>query len=211
MPPSRVAVPLVLLLAPLLGGCLEAQDGGDPQGGAPPATGTPTPPATATPTAPSPAPTPATTQATPTPVASAQPTPATAPTADASGAHVAVRDLASGGHSNATQPARLVLSTQAEYEAFWRGTLNTGEAPPAVDFSRERVVAALLGSKPNTCWSVRVTQAEREDGQVEVRVVTYAPGPGMMCGQAFTQPYHVVAIASVDEPVTFDERSETRS
>ncbi|HVM44668.1 MAG TPA: protease complex subunit PrcB family protein [Candidatus Thermoplasmatota archaeon] len=177
-------VALLAALALLAAGCLE-QDGEGPATQTPTPTGT-TPPASTTPT----------------------PTPVT-PTPPADG-EVPFRTLASGQQSATREEQRLIITDRNGYHAFWTGGAeDPQEAPPEVDFEQETVVAVASGARPNTCWALRVTNAT-DDGYANtvVTVTLFAPTPDLICGQAITYPWHLVALQGADRQVTF--REETR-
>ena len=55
-----------------------------------------------------------------------------------------IRTIAKGAQSNVDAPRQAVARTPAEWTALWR-THEYDKAAPAVDFSREMVVAVFMG------------------------------------------------------------------
>lgn len=126
----------------------------------------------------------------------------------------ALRTLDVGSWSGISERARLVIEDEAAWRAFWfnhtSGTLPHDPAPPPVDFSVERVVVALDGDKPDSCYAIRVAGAARDGPDTIVRVVSYLPPRESFCGLAITQPVHVVAIPQDGSRVRFED-SESRA
>lgn len=193
---------ILLGLVLFVAGCLEQTEG--------PATEDPSPsPATSTPVATEPPGSPPVTT-TPTPAPSPSPSPSPSPTPPPAGGAVAFRSLASGSFAGIQEPERVVITDEARYEAFWARVREDAAQPaPAVDFASETVVGVAIGGKSNTCWAVRVTNATDDGyGTTSVTVTTYSPSPDLMCGQAFTYPWHLVALEGSGRDVTFSDRTQ---
>lgn len=197
---TRILVVLAFLSLPLAG-CLEQEGGSGSDADDAPAPSTTVGSGGSQP--------PATTPAATTPAAST-PAPTGGGNASSGEGPLARRTLAAGQGSGHEEAARLVIEDEAAWARFWETHGSTSiPAPerPEVDFSREVVVAPMLGTKSNTCWAVRVTGATAEASRVVVEVTTYEPPRGAFCGMAMTQPHHVVALPRTGKPVTFDEKT----
>lgn len=110
-------------------------------------------------------------------------------------AEYAFRTVAHGGASGIREATRLVVRDAAAWRALWANHSSTQDpapAAPAHDFSKEALFVAIGPERSNTCWAVRVARIVVGPAETEVHVATYAPPPGMMCGQALSQPFHVV-------------------
>lgn len=110
---------------------------------------------------------------------------------------VPFQTLAQGHTSGYAQAGARIITTAAEWQAFWRqhaAVLVPAPAPPAVDFSREAVLVVSLGEKRTGGYSVEVTGVRREGDRLVVRAKVRAPGPGAIVTMALTQPYHMVRI-----------------
>jgi hypothetical protein len=106
--------------------------------------------------------------------------------------------------------ARLVVRDREAWEALWR-RIHQRQSPlpptPAVDFARQMVVAAALGTRPSGGYSIFVDSARGAgDGAV---VVVRSVSPGARCGVtgALTEPVDVALVPRREGAVTFEERS----
>lgn len=128
------------------------------------------------------------------------------------GGDVDFQTIERGRHTGVEGGTRQVIDTQDDWSAFWdEHTSRQMPAParPGVDFSEQRVVAAVLEDKGNGCWSVAVTNVTQAAGGIQVEVTTYEPTPDHACPSVIVRPYHFVAIPAGPEPITFLERTET--
>ena len=77
-------------------------------------------------------------------------------------APASIRTLDKGLDSNMDAARQATVHTAGEWEALWRA--HGGERTrPAVDFSKEFVVAVFLGSRPTAGFSVEIV-GTRDDG-----------------------------------------------
>lgn len=132
--------------------------------------------------------------------------------ATTSGGAYAFRTVEQGFSSGVHERTRRVILDEPAWRAFWAEHASyqaPPPEPPAVDFEREGVFVALAGDKPNTCWAERVESIDVQEATVRVRVVTYAPPPGVVCGQMVSQPFHFVTYPRTEKPVTLDEADAT--
>lgn len=125
---------------------------------------------------------------------------------------VAWRPLAAGQHSAIEDDRRVVLASQAEYDATWREHAAYAdprpEAPP-VDFGRERVVAAWLGPKPNGCWHADVTDVTREGATLLVHLAIVKPSPASACADVITHPFVAIAVPQGEETIAWNDTEKT--
>ncbi len=124
-----------------------------------------------------------------------------------------MRDLAQGQHSGHKQQDRRVITSQDEWKTFWETheeNRTDKSDPPEVDFSSERVVAVVLGERPNGCYSVKVTDVEpdQQSGETRVNVTEKVPSPDAVCPQVIVHPFHFVAVPADDTQVVFMEHEE---
>ncbi|WP_420128609.1 protease complex subunit PrcB family protein [Longimicrobium sp.] len=102
--------------------------------------------------------------------------------------------------------ARLVVTSQAEWEATWqRIWQNTRPvpAPPAVDFQHEVVLVAAMGSRSSGGHHIQLQQAAAQPGNVVVRVVETFPGEACVVTAAITEPVDVVRLPRTSQPIQF--------
>jgi hypothetical protein len=118
--------------------------------------------------------------------------------------------LADGAYSGIASPTQVVLRNAAEWETFWQqhtGNVTPPPAPPQVDFSRETVIAVVLGTRPTGGYAVRIVAVDPPAAPGEalvVRVEDSSPPPGTIVTQALTSPFHIVTIPRWDGPVRFE-------
>jgi hypothetical protein len=109
------------------------------------------------------------------------------------------RTIAKGDQSNVDEAKQVLVRTEAEWTRLWNQ--HAPDHPkPAVDFSKEMVVAVFMGSRPNAGFSTTITSAMAANGALVVRYKETAPAAGAVSAQVLTFPFHIVAIAKA--PVT---------
>lgn len=109
---------------------------------------------------------------------------------------------------------REVARDEATWAALWsRLRQGGGEGalpaqPPAIDFSREMVIAAAMETQ--SCVSkVTIRSVEQGRGELVVDLLEAPPSPNCVCITA-ERPLHVVRLRRSDDPVRFEvERGET--
>jgi PrcB C-terminal len=150
----------------------------------------------------------------PTPVApppSAAPAPdGAAPYApyDASGS-LPIRRIGQWTTSGIYSPERTVLRNDSTYARFWEA-LGVGQRP-AVDFSRDVVIAVAAGQRPTGGHAIAVERVARVGKAMMVEVVETVPGPGCWTAQQVTQPVDVVVVAAADaQEWSFSDRTRSQ-
>ncbi len=107
------------------------------------------------------------------------------------------------------EPTYLVIQTEEEWHALWRGTSALNVTPPTVDFETHTVLVAMLGSVRTTGYTIRITDVfPMEGGGYEVSVKTTSPGVRCITGPAFTYPVHMVSMPKSTGPFQFVVESE---
>lgn len=122
----------------------------------------------------------------------------------------AKRVLDRGQHSGHEEAMRPTITNESAWVEFWAVHGSKQSPPPerpAVDFSKERVVAVLLGEKPNGCWAVRTGNVTTQAQHTAVEVITYAAGPEMACASVVTTPFDIIAIPVGESRVIFEDRT----
>jgi protease stability complex PrcB-like protein len=117
----------------------------------------------------------------------------------------APRTIEKGDQSNVDDARQVLVRSEAEWTKLWQQ--HAPDHPrPAVDFSKEMVVAVFMGSRPTAGFSTTVTSVTTANGALLVRYKETTPGPGTVSAQILTFPYHFVAIpkAAVTD-VKFDK------
>ena len=127
------------------------------------------------------------------------------------GQSVSIRSLAKGAFSGIRDARQEIVKAADEWEKLWKqhaipaGT--TGKIPP-VDFSKEMVIVATLGTKRTGGYSIEIVSAEARDKSLIITVKKSAPPPGAITVQALTAPYHFVAVRRSDLKAEFVESQE---
>jgi hypothetical protein len=137
----------------------------------------------------------------------ASPTPMPTPSVASSPAGAAPgRVLEASSRSNGEDaPMGKAARTDAEWKALYQA-VNPDKTPPAVDFTKEMVVAVYAGSRADAGYAVAVTDVGYGADKV---VVTYKVSRGDgPAGQVISYPYVFVAINRSDLPVTFQDASK---
>jgi hypothetical protein len=107
------------------------------------------------------------------------------------------KTIAKGDQSNVDDAKQVLVRTDAEWSKLWQQ--HAPDHPkPAVDFSKEMVVAVFMGSRPNAGFSTTITSAMAANGALVVRYNETTPRAGAVSAQILTFPYHIVAIAKAD-------------
>lgn len=103
------------------------------------------------------------------------------------------RTIEKGDQSNIDDAKRVLVRTDAEWAKLWQQ--HQPDRPrPAVDFSKEMVVAVFMGSRPNAGFSTAVTSVTAANGVLIVHYTETRPPAGAVSAQVLTFPYHIVAI-----------------
>jgi hypothetical protein len=114
-------------------------------------------------------------------------------------------------NSGLDSPARLVVRDAETWRSLWAQIYrNHGVAPPipTIDFSREMLVVAALGSRASGGYSIMIDGASAQGSDVVVTVRSISPGPKCGVTAALTQPVDVARMPRRDGPVRFVERAE---
>ena len=116
---------------------------------------------------------------------------------------VSFQTIAKGNHSGIDESAQIVIRSQPDWTKFWQkhSAVETNpQAAPAIDLSKEVVVAIFLGKRPSGGYAVEITSVERSDGILTVIFRETTPKPGVITTQAFTHPFHIVRVGVEGTP-----------
>ena len=117
-----------------------------------------------------------------------------------------LRSLGKGGFSGIGEAKQEVIKDKAAWEKLWtehsKPTRNASPVPE-VDFSKEMVIVATLGTKRTGGYSVEIVSAEPAGKKLRVAVKQASPPPGALAIQALTAPFHFVAVPRSDLEVEF--------
>jgi hypothetical protein len=111
-------------------------------------------------------------------------------------------------YSGIGQASRGVVRSEGEWQALWaqvvRGRQPT-PATPAVDFSREMVIVAAMGTRNTGGYAITVDSVTATPGALHVFVTERSPGGSCGTTQALTAPVDAVALSSDVRAVQFHE------
>lgn len=80
-------------------------------------------------------------------------------------------------------------------------------ALPSIDFQREMVVVAGLGTRPSGGYDVVIETAEQDSTGIEVALRRASPAPGCPVAAVMTQPVDIARLPASHQPVRFRERT----
>ena len=108
------------------------------------------------------------------------------------------RTIAKGDQSNIDDARQVLVRSEAEWTKLWNQHAPDHQRP-AVDFSKQMVVAVFMGSRPNAGFSTAIVSATATpSGTLLVRYKETRPATGAISAQILTFPYHIVAISKAD-------------
>jgi hypothetical protein len=110
--------------------------------------------------------------------------------------------------SRLTEPGRLVIRDAASFVRVWHRSFGTDQPLPSVDFGRQMVIVASMGTQPTGGYSILVSDVATESGTIVVGVVNEVPGPGCVLTDSPTSPVDFVLVSALRGTVEFRERTE---
>jgi hypothetical protein len=129
---------------------------------------------------------------------------AAAVSADAPVAEVQMETLNADWMSGIYKPEQVVIRTDAEWQSLWQRHA-PGRTAPAVDFSKNMVVAVFLGSRPSGGYAVQISGVRTVGNTLVVQWNESRPGPGQVAAQVITSPAHIVAVPRHAGEVRFEQ------
>jgi hypothetical protein len=110
-------------------------------------------------------------------------------------------------NSGFERQTRVVVSSQAAWEAAWR-QIWKNESPvppaPAVNFDTHVVLLASMGVRGSGGHTVRLAAAANRGDHVGVRVIETSPGSSCVTTAAITEPVDVVLLPRTPLPVLWE-------
>ena len=104
----------------------------------------------------------------------------------------AMKTIDKGDHSNMDDAKQAAVKTVEAWKQLWQQ--HSPDRPlPAVDFTKEMVVGAFMGSRPSAGYTLEIVSAIEASGTLVVRYREASPSRGTMTAQVITSPYHLVA------------------
>jgi PrcB C-terminal len=125
-----------------------------------------------------------------------------------------VRSLAKGVFSGIRDAQREVVRKAGDWEKLWRKhgvSAGATEKIPSVDFAKEMVIVATLGTQRTGGYSIEVVGVEARGKTLRISIKKSAPPPGAITIQALTAPFHFVAVPRSDlKPEFVDAAADKR-
>lgn len=120
-----------------------------------------------------------------------------------------VRRIGQWTRTGINEARRLVIRDANAWAAFW-SELGVGDRP-AVDFSRDIVVAVAAGQQPSGGFEIAVERVSQNNGELTIEVREITPGPNCMTASSLTQPVDVVVLQGVKaRSWSFVDRKDVR-
>jgi hypothetical protein len=117
---------------------------------------------------------------------------------------VTMRTIDKGVESGIDSARQATARTPAEWAALWKAHA-AGRPLPAVDFSREMVIAVFMGSRPTAGYAVEIVGAELRGGTLTIAYRETTPPTGAMTAQVLVAPYHLAAVPRHQGAVAFEK------
>ncbi len=114
--------------------------------------------------------------------------------------------IAIGSQSGIRIRTEVVIHTPSEWQILWQkhvAGLPQAPARPAVDFSRDMVIAVFAGEVPtHTRASIQTMAYQKDRLAVFVRIADLQPGP-VLVDPGTDTPFHIVRLPRSTLPVIF--------
>jgi hypothetical protein len=108
-----------------------------------------------------------------------------------------IRSLKKGAFSGIHEAKQEVVKSADAWEKLWKQhvtSMSASDKIPAVDFSKEMVVVATMGTKRSGGYSIEIVDVVASGETLKISVKKTSPPPDAMSIQALTAPFHFVAV-----------------
>jgi hypothetical protein len=112
--------------------------------------------------------------------------------------------LDKGDHSNIDDAKQVVVRTEEEWAKLWNQHAPDHKRP-AVDFSRQMVIGAFMGSRPTAGFSIDILSTIQANGVMTVRYREVFPPRGAITAQVITSPFDLVTVPTFAGDVRFEK------
>lgn len=104
--------------------------------------------------------------------------------------------LEEGVNAAVTEGKNYRIQSDEQLAALWEMIYGTGSAPamPAVDFSKEEILAVFSGQKNTGGYDVSIKEVMQKNGMRVVTIVHEAPGDGCSMTDALTSPFELIRV-----------------
>lgn len=103
-----------------------------------------------------------------------------------------------------------VYDTQAKWDVAL-GQISVPENLLPVDFEKEMLIGAFMGTQPTAGYEARVEKVLDRGGESEAYITEYAPGTGCVTAQVQTAPFVIVKMGIINKKVKFFATREVRN
>jgi hypothetical protein len=125
------------------------------------------------------------------------------------GGSLELRRIGQWTRTGVGEARRLVIRDANAWAQFW-AELGVGDRP-AVDFSKDVVIAAAAGQRSSGGYEIMVDRVTQQNGELTAEVVETVPGPNCMTTGSLTQPVDVVVVPGVTaKGWSFVDRKDVR-
>ena len=105
-----------------------------------------------------------------------------------------MRPIDKGLNSQIDEARQTVVRTTADWSKLWTEHAGADRKAPAVDFSKDIVLAVFMGTRSSTAFSAEIVRARTEGATLVVSYKETRPAPGGVAAQILTAPFHIVAV-----------------
>ncbi|MGH8279396.1 MAG: hypothetical protein ACRETQ_07520 [Gammaproteobacteria bacterium] len=115
--------------------------------------------------------------------------------------------LVGGNHSKITDQTYKDVHSQADLDKLWQqafGGMSQVPTQPSVDFSKDMVIAAFLGSEKHGGYVARITNVDNSGASLGVTVTITVPGQNCNFSQSTSEQYQFFSIPASSKPVSFN-------
>lgn len=112
------------------------------------------------------------------------------------------------------RPVRMVVGDSAAWRALWAEITSAHGPPdvvPAVDFAREMLVVAGMGTRPSGGFLIAIDSVQATSGTLRVVVRSRSPGRGCGVTAALTAPVALARITRTGLRPEFVEVADVRN
>jgi PrcB C-terminal len=128
---------------------------------------------------------------------------------DNSGGDLELKRIGQWTHTGIAESRRMVIRDANAWAQFW-AELGVGDRP-AVDFSRNLVIAVAAGQQSTGGFEIAVQRVTQKDGELAIEVEETTPGPNCITTATLTQPVDVVLVPRVGTQTwSFADHKEVR-
>lgn len=96
---------------------------------------------------------------------------------------------------------KVIYKDQESWEAFWQRYGK--ESPPKIDFTKYVIVGVFLGAKPNPGYRVEITQVQKADSRILIKIVEYIPNPNRIYATIVIYPYCIIYFPKTEGEIIF--------